>query len=500
MTTKLEDAEELCRLVAKHRTIFALTHNYTGYPMVKQARELVRQGKLGEIKKIVAEYPQGWLAGATGISMWRLDPEGRGHLVRRRRHRTARVASRAVHLGARGRSRSAPTSPRSAAATSWRTTRTCSCTIEGGARGIIYSSQMSVGEENGLRVRIYGTKAGLDWKQENPNYLELLHGNGPVHVYRRGNDYLGPIVEAQLAAAVRPSRGVHRGVRQHLSQRGAHDGGAHRGAQAGRVRHGLPDGAGRRARRALHREGDREREEEGVGRRALHAAGCGRGDVRGTHPCANPSAGVTLRLITDTEDRRRTGPRLPAPVPPRQIVLGQPHALARGRDARRALAPCRCAARDAAHLLHRRRRRCEPPRRRSRLHADHAGAARFTPASSRTHAHRRRVGAARARDGRGLHAPVDSRYHPPGARAALDAHRRRARESSGAGLLEQLRRASVLAARLALVLWRRCLHPRALALDAARRRGSPEHDEPGEAAHSSVRRSSDSSRSARISR
>ena len=74
MTTKLADAEELCRLVKKHDVVFGLTHNYTGFPMVKQARELVRQGVLGEIKKIVAEYPQGWLAGATGISMWRLDP------------------------------------------------------------------------------------------------------------------------------------------------------------------------------------------------------------------------------------------------------------------------------------------------------------------------------------------------------------------------------------------------------------------------------------------
>ena len=66
---------------------------------------------------------------------------------------------------------------------------------QGGARGIVYSSQMSVGEENGLRVRIYGTKAGLDWKQENPNYLDLLYSNEPSRVYKRGNDYLDPIVK-----------------------------------------------------------------------------------------------------------------------------------------------------------------------------------------------------------------------------------------------------------------------------------------------------------------
>ncbi|HEX2716793.1 MAG TPA: Gfo/Idh/MocA family oxidoreductase, partial [Gemmatimonadaceae bacterium] len=78
MTTTLADAEELCRIVKKRKAVFALTHNYTGYPMVKQARELVRQGKLGEINKIVAEYPQGWLAGASGINMWRLDPKQAG--------------------------------------------------------------------------------------------------------------------------------------------------------------------------------------------------------------------------------------------------------------------------------------------------------------------------------------------------------------------------------------------------------------------------------------
>jgi Oxidoreductase family, NAD-binding Rossmann fold len=75
MTTTVEDAEQLCKLAARHKAVFALTHNYTGYPMVKQARELVRQGKLGSIRKLVVEYSQGWLAGASGINMWRLDPK-----------------------------------------------------------------------------------------------------------------------------------------------------------------------------------------------------------------------------------------------------------------------------------------------------------------------------------------------------------------------------------------------------------------------------------------
>ena len=78
MTTTLEDAEELCRIVARRQAVFALTHNYTGYPMVKQARELVRSGKLGKISKIVAEYPQGWLLAVQGMSIWRLDPKHAG--------------------------------------------------------------------------------------------------------------------------------------------------------------------------------------------------------------------------------------------------------------------------------------------------------------------------------------------------------------------------------------------------------------------------------------
>ena len=272
MTTTLEDAEELCRLVAKHKTVFALTHNYTGYPMVKQARELVRQGKLGEIKKIVAEYPQGWLAGATGISMWRLDPKVAGISSA-----VGDIGLHAWHLARyiAGVEIESICADLTTFGSGYELEDDANLLVhyEGGARGIIYSSQMSVGEENGLRVRIYGTKAGLDWKQENPNYLELLHGNGPVHVYRRGNDYLDPIVKHNSRLPF-GHRGVHRGVRQHLSQRGAHHGGEDRGTRPSGVRHRLPDRAGRRTRRALHREGDREREEERMGGRALHASGC----------------------------------------------------------------------------------------------------------------------------------------------------------------------------------------------------------------------------------
>ncbi|HEX7979121.1 MAG TPA: Gfo/Idh/MocA family oxidoreductase [Gemmatimonadaceae bacterium] len=194
MTTTLEDAEELCRLVTKHDVVFGLTHNYTGFPMVKQARELVRKGVLGEIKKIVAEYPQGWLAGATGISMWRLDPKVAGVSSA-----VGDIGLHAWHLARyiSGLEIEAVCADLTTFGKGYELEDDANLLVhyQGGARGIIYSSQMSVGEENGLRVRIFGTKAGLDWKQENPNYLDLLYANEPSRVYKRGNDYLDPIVK-----------------------------------------------------------------------------------------------------------------------------------------------------------------------------------------------------------------------------------------------------------------------------------------------------------------
>ena len=194
MTTTLEDAEALCRLVAKHETVFALTHNYTGYPLVKQARELVRQGKLGTITKIVAEYPQGWLLGAAGMNIWRLDPKHAGISssvgdIGTHAHNLARYVT--------GLEVEALCADLTTFGKGYELEDDANMLVHfvGGARGIIYASQISAGEENGLRLRVYGTKAGLDWRQENPNYLEVLPADGPAQVYKRGNDYLEPIAK-----------------------------------------------------------------------------------------------------------------------------------------------------------------------------------------------------------------------------------------------------------------------------------------------------------------
>jgi predicted dehydrogenase len=197
MTTTLADAEELCRLVKRHGVIFALTHNYTGYPMVKQARELVRQGKLGAIRKIVVEYPQGWLStllegkGAKQ-AVWRTDPNQAGvagcfgdigsHAENLAHYITGLeieelCADLTTFVPGRKLDDDANTLVH----------------YEGGARGIMYASQISVGEENNLRIRVYGAEASLEWRQEDPNYLYVRRSNEPMQIYKRGNNYLAPI-------------------------------------------------------------------------------------------------------------------------------------------------------------------------------------------------------------------------------------------------------------------------------------------------------------------
>ena len=197
LTTTLEDAEELCLLVEEHRTVFLVTHNYTGYPMVKQARDLVREGKLGTIRKIVAEYPQGWLANAEGISMWRLDPKIAGISSA-----VGDIGVHAWHLAryVTGLELEAISADTTSFGSGYELEDDANLLVhyEGGARGIIYSSQISVGEENGLRLRVYGTEAGLSWRQEDPSYLRVMYADRPEEVYKMGNDYLSPATKHNM--------------------------------------------------------------------------------------------------------------------------------------------------------------------------------------------------------------------------------------------------------------------------------------------------------------
>ena len=194
MTTTVEEAEALCRLVAEQGVVFALTHNYSGYPMVKEARALVESGRLGTIRKIVVEYPQGWLATRveeTGNKQaaWRADPDKAGVSSA-----LGDIGSHAEHLAryVTGLKMEALCADITTFVEGRPLEDDANLLVhyEGGARGVLVASQVSVGEENSLRLRVYGTDAALDWRQENPNYLAVRYPDAPEEIYKRGNDYL----------------------------------------------------------------------------------------------------------------------------------------------------------------------------------------------------------------------------------------------------------------------------------------------------------------------
>jgi predicted dehydrogenase len=194
MTLNLEEALKLREVVRKSGKVFALTHNYTGYPMVKEAREMVRAGELGKILKIVTEYPQGWLLNPIDQegqkqASWRTDPERAG-------------ASGCIgDIGTHGENLARYISGLEieelcADFTSFVEGRRLEddgnmlVRYKGGARGVLYASQISAGEENNLTIRVYGTKASLEWHQEHPNELIVKFQDAPRKTYRRGNSYL----------------------------------------------------------------------------------------------------------------------------------------------------------------------------------------------------------------------------------------------------------------------------------------------------------------------
>ena len=199
MTTTVEEAEELCRITKAKDRVFAVTYTYTGYPMVKLARKFIKDGKLGEIRKIIVEYPQGWLTKpiekeGSKQPIWRTDPKQAG------------VSSCLGDLGTHAENMSNYLTGLEmeeilADLTIFGPDRVLDddgnvlIHYENGARGILYASQISPGEENNLRFRVYGTEASLEWQQENPNYLYQRFIDGPEKVYKRGNDYLEDVAK-----------------------------------------------------------------------------------------------------------------------------------------------------------------------------------------------------------------------------------------------------------------------------------------------------------------
>ncbi len=189
LTSRLEDALDLERVVAESGQVFGLTHNYTGYPLVRQAREMVAAGALGAIRLVQVEYAQDWLTTkleATGQKQadWRTDPTRSGAAGC-----VGDIGTHAFNLaefvsGLQVESLAADLS-RFVDGRALDDNAGMLLRFAGGARGMLWASQVAVGHENGLRLRVYGSKASLEWAQEQPNALTFTPFGEPPRLIRR---------------------------------------------------------------------------------------------------------------------------------------------------------------------------------------------------------------------------------------------------------------------------------------------------------------------------
>ena len=186
-----EEAIELKNIVENNKIIFALTHNYTGYPMVRHARSLIQKNDLGSIRVVQAEYPQDWLttkAEDSGLKQaeWRTDPKRSGdggcigdigthafNLIRFITGLEVDELSADIHTFVKGRLLD--------------DNAQIMLRFKGGAKGAIWSSQVAVGNENNLKIRVFGENGGLEWRQEDPNYLYYTKFGHPTHKITRGS-------------------------------------------------------------------------------------------------------------------------------------------------------------------------------------------------------------------------------------------------------------------------------------------------------------------------
>jgi predicted dehydrogenase len=225
-------ADELLRTVAASGTVFGVTYNYTGYPMVRQAREMVRSGALGAIRKVVVEYNQGWLATALESSgnkqaSWRTDPKrsgiagALGDIGSHAENLVAtvtglRVEELVADLGALVPGRALDDDA------------SMLLRFEGGARGVLVASQINAGLENDLRLRVSGELGTLEWQQQEPNRLVHHRRDGAAEILTRGSPWLGEA--ARRAVRLPPGHpegfieafaNVYRGVFAEIAARSA---------------------------------------------------------------------------------------------------------------------------------------------------------------------------------------------------------------------------------------------------------------------------------------
>lgn len=194
MVHSSEQAAKLVDAVEANGVVFGVTYNYTGYPMVKEARSWVQAGKLGKLQRVVVEYPQGWLlkrieTAGQKQAAWRTDPSRSG------------IAGAIGDIGSHcenlvsyvtGLELEAINADLTTFAEGRQLDDDASVLLrfKGGAKGILWVSQIAAGEENGINIRVYGSEGGLFWKQEFPNQLYFRTPDNMLQVYSRGNGFL----------------------------------------------------------------------------------------------------------------------------------------------------------------------------------------------------------------------------------------------------------------------------------------------------------------------
>lgn len=198
LTSTLADAKKLAKAAEASGALFFLTHNYTGYPMVRQARELVKSGELGTLRVVQVEYPQDWLTVEQHNKQadWRTDPNRSGA-----GGSTGDIGTHAFNLACFVTGLTAESL--AADLQSFVPGRQVDdnahvmLRFEGGARGMLWCSQVAPGNENNLNIRVYGDKGGLEWHQENPNLLQFTPFGQPARILTRGG--------AGMSASVAPT-------------------------------------------------------------------------------------------------------------------------------------------------------------------------------------------------------------------------------------------------------------------------------------------------------
>lgn len=199
ITFSLEEAKELKNIVESTGRTLALTHTYSGYPMVKEARYRVARGDFGSVRKIYVEYPQGWLftrleSQSGNNAGWRTDPARSG-----KAGCMGDIGTHAMHLaeyvsGLRCRSLCADLAT-FVPGRNLEDDGAALLRFEGGASGVLFASQVACGEENALKIRLYGETGGLEWHQQEPNTLYIKWGDRPMEVVRAGSGYLSDVAK-----------------------------------------------------------------------------------------------------------------------------------------------------------------------------------------------------------------------------------------------------------------------------------------------------------------